>query len=148
MVRYDTLCRKVFPQASVSSGGHNLINAIVPSIPHLESACSETGVEFIDKLNTFIAGSGAPRLLLYKDIIHPSAKGIARLAANLTCIHSTKHSYTPRDDRNFHFQMLRADESMLQKRNAYKQQQDGHDFKRQRGDSSVQRHRDDFYDLQ
>ena len=44
----------------------------------------------------------------------------------------------------FHFQRLRTDHSVLQKRNAYEQKQDGHDFKRQQGDSSVQRHREDF----
>ena len=86
--------------------------------------------------------SGAPRLSLYIDIIHPSATGTARLAANLRCIDSSEHPDTPRDGYNFHFQRLRADDSVIQKRNAY--EKDGHDFKRQRGNGSVQRHRDDF----
>ena len=66
----------------------------------------------------------------------------ARLPVNLRCIDSTECPYTPGDGHSFHFQRLCADDSVLQKRNA--REQDGHDFKRQRGDSSVQRHRDDF----
>ena len=71
--------------------------------------------------------SGAPRLSLYIDIIQPSATGTARLAANLRYIDSNEHPYTPRDGHNFHFQRLRADDSVIQKRNAYGQ--DDHDFK-------------------
>ena len=83
-----------------------------------------------------MAGSGAPRLSLYKDIIHQSAEGTARRAANLRYTDSTEHPYTPRDGHNLHFQWLRTDHSVLQKRNAYEQEQAGHDFKRQQGDSA------------
>ena len=141
------MCRKVFPQASLrlssiipARGRNNLNNAIVPSNRHLQTACSEAGVEFVDNQSTFTAESGAPRLSLYKDIIHPSAKGTARLAANLRYTDSSEHPCTPRDGHNFHFQRLRTDHSVLQKRNAYEQEQDGHDFQRQQADRNVQRH--------
>ena len=145
------MCRKLFPQASLrlssiipARGRNNLNNVIVPSNRHLQTACSEAGVEFVDNQSTFTAGSGAPRLSLYKNIIHPSAKGTARLAANLRYTDNNEHPYTPRDGHNLHFQRLRTDHSVLQKRNAYEQEQAGHDFKRQQGDSSVQRHREDL----
>ena len=145
------MCRKVFPRASLrlssiipARGRNNINNAIVSSNRHLQTACSEAGVEFVDNQSTFTAVSAAPRLSLHKDNIHPSAKGTARLAANRRYTDSTKHPYTPRDGHDFHFQRLRRDHSVLHKRNTYKQEQDGHDFKRQQGNSSVQRHRDDF----
>ena len=94
------MCRKLFSQASLrlssimpARGRNNLNNAIVPSNRHLQTACSEAGVEFVDNQSTFTAESGAPRLSLYKDI-HPSAKGTARLAANLRYTDSTKHLVT------------------------------------------------------
>ena len=53
------LCRQGFPQASLrlssiilAQGRHNLNNAIVLSNRHLQSACSDAGVEFIDNQST------------------------------------------------------------------------------------------------
>ncbi|XP_070196675.1 uncharacterized protein [Littorina saxatilis] len=96
------LCRKVFPNARVclssilpAKGRHTFNNSILPSNRNLEAACRRLDAVFVDNSSSFTASSGAPRLALYSDHIHPSAKGIAKLAINI------KYADTPnlKEDR-------------------------------------------------
>ena len=84
------LLKKVFPNASLSfssiipaNGRHSLNNAIAPSNRNLFKVCQDTHVTYIDNEHTFTAPSGAPRLVLYQDLTHPSKQGTVRLAGNL-----------------------------------------------------------------
>ena len=85
-----TRCEEIFPCAAISfssvvpaKGRHNLNNTIFPTNRNLRQACDVLGISFIDHVHDFIARSGAPRLAMYHNLIHPSPKGTARLAANL-----------------------------------------------------------------
>ena len=84
------LLKKVFPNASLSfrsiipaKGRHSLNNSIAPSNRNLFKVCQDTHVSYIDNEHTFTAPSGAPRLVLYQDLTHPSKQGTVRLAGNL-----------------------------------------------------------------
>ena len=74
-------------------GRHNLNNSIFPSNRNLHAACSDCDITVIDNHDTFITRNGAPRLALYKDALHPSAKGTVKLAENLVmCLPMSQRS--------------------------------------------------------
>ena len=84
------LLKKVFPNASLSfssiipaMGSHSLNNSIAPSNRNPFKVCQDTHVTYIDNEHAFTAPSGAPRLVLYQDLTHPSKQGTVRLAGNL-----------------------------------------------------------------
>ena len=84
------LLKKVYPNASLSfssiipaKGRHSLNNSIALSNRNLFKVCQDTRVTYIDNEHTFTAPSGAPRLVLYQDLTHPSTQGTVRLAGNL-----------------------------------------------------------------
>ena len=85
-----TQCTTAFPRATLrlssiipARGWHNLNNTILPSNRNLAKVCKDRDINFIDNDKIFTAKSGAPRLDLYRDAIHPSAKGTAQLAGSL-----------------------------------------------------------------
>ncbi|KAK7498743.1 hypothetical protein BaRGS_00010120 [Batillaria attramentaria] len=85
-----TQCRRVFPRARLQAstiipakGRHVLNQTISPSNSSLCHVCRKMGVTLINNTATFTAVSGAPRLALYRDHIHPSYKGMIRLAGNI-----------------------------------------------------------------
>ena len=84
------LVKKVFPNASLSfssiipaKGRHSLNNLIALSNRNLFKVCQDTCVMYINNEHTFTAPSGAPHLVLYQDLTHPSKQGMVRLAGNL-----------------------------------------------------------------
>ena len=93
-----TNCTTAFPRATLrlssiipARGWHNLNNTIFPSNRNLAKVCNDHDINFIDNDKIFTAKSGAPRLDLYRDAIHPSAKGTAQLAGSL--IHGQPSSH-------------------------------------------------------
>lgn len=83
-------CRRVFPHASLCASailpakGRSPLNANIRlSNDALNKVCGRLGVAFVSHDNIFTTDSGAPRLALYRDVLHPSPKGTARIAENL-----------------------------------------------------------------
>ena len=75
-------CQHVFPSAKLKASGivpargrHTASTAIKQSKTNLQAVCRDMGVMFVDHTPNFTAPSGAPKMLLYKDAIHPNKKG-------------------------------------------------------------------------
>jgi hypothetical protein len=84
------LCKQVFPNACIAfsslvpaKGRSSINNAILPTNRNLLKACKSSDISLLDNTNAFVAKSGAPKLLMYHDSIHPSQKGVAQLAKNI-----------------------------------------------------------------
>ena len=69
----------------------DLITKCTTAYRNLAKVCKDRDIKFIDNDKIFTAKSGAPRLDLYWDAIHPSAKGTAQLAGSL--IHGQPSSH-------------------------------------------------------
>ena len=105
-------CKKTFPHASLTAssivppkgqqGGIHK-NASV-SNTHLRAVCKQLRVRCVDHTPTFTAPSGAPKLALYKDPLHPSPKGTARLAENLFPTSQQAGQGQNRPPRNYTYQ--------------------------------------------
>ena len=97
-----TELKRVFPRASLTGSsilpakGRNPLNSIQLTNENLNKFCGRHGVKCTNHDELFIAPSGAPRLALYKDTLHPSPKGTARLAENL-CNKGRERRKYPRD---------------------------------------------------
>ena len=83
-------CQHVFPSAKLKASGivpargrHTASTAIRHSNTNLQAVCRDMGVMFIDHAPNFTAPSGAPKMALYKDAIHPNKKGTVCLALSL-----------------------------------------------------------------
>ena len=95
-----------FPRATLqlssiipARGWHNLNNTILPSNRNLAKVCTDRDIKFIDNDTVFTAKPGAPRLDLYRDAIHPSAKRTAQLAGSLIHgQHSAQGTAVPQSD--------------------------------------------------
>ena len=75
-------CQHVFPSAKIKASGivpargrHTASTAIRHSNTNLQAVCRDMGVMFVDHTPNFTAPSGAPKMALYKDAIHPNKKG-------------------------------------------------------------------------
>ena len=93
-----TNCQHVFPSATIKAsrivparGRHTASTAIQHSNTNLQAVCRDMGVTFVDHAPTFTAPSGAPKMALYKDAIHPNSKGTVCLALNLSPQKTTLH---------------------------------------------------------
>ena len=82
--------KKVFPNAEITAssivpprGNHPLKKTVTASNEALQRACVSCKVTFIDNNPIFTTEKGAPRKALYKDSIHPSGQGTARLACHI-----------------------------------------------------------------
>jgi hypothetical protein len=93
-----SLSRKAFPCAAIrlssiipGRGRQNINNSIFPSNHNMQRVCQQENATYIDNAPTFMTKNGAPRQALYRDIIHPSARGTALLALNLAPLSSKDH---------------------------------------------------------
>ncbi|XP_070212565.1 uncharacterized protein [Littorina saxatilis] len=82
--------RHAFPLASLHASSiipardrSPLNDLISPSNSNLAAVCERLGVQLVNSTPIFQTANGAPRLALYRDRIHPSPKGTARLAETL-----------------------------------------------------------------
>ena len=83
-------CQHVFTSAKIKASGivrarcrHTASTAIRHSNTNLHAVCQDMGVMFVNHTPNFTALSGAPKMALYKDAIHPNKKGTVCLALNL-----------------------------------------------------------------
>ena len=83
-------CEHVFPNANIAfssvipaKGRMNINNAIIPTNTSMERACERAGVTFINNTSNFVANSGAPKLSMYHDAVHPNQRGVAQLASSI-----------------------------------------------------------------
>ena len=83
-------CQHVFPSAKLKASGivpargrRTASTANRHSNTNLQAVCRDMGVIFVDHTPNFTAPSGAPKMALCKDSIHPSKKGTVCLALNL-----------------------------------------------------------------
>ena len=82
--------RRVFPQAQLTAsamvppmGQHYLKGTVATSNISLLKVCQGEDVRCVDHTASFTAYSGAPKQDMYRDPLHPSAKGTGRLACNI-----------------------------------------------------------------
>ena len=80
------LVRKVFPSSKVymctlipPRGTHFLKKAALDSNDELKSACLSEHCMIIDSMHIFTTQRGAPKQRLYRDALHPSPSGVAKL---------------------------------------------------------------------
>ena len=64
-------------------GQHHMKGTVAASNASLLKVCQGEGMGCVDHTSFFIAYSSAPRQDLYRDSLHPSAKGTGRLACNI-----------------------------------------------------------------
>ena len=81
------LLKSVFPESYLEfssivppCGGHTLASAAAASNDSLAEECARHDVHLHFHTPTFTTQSGAPRKALYRDQLHPSAKGTAKIA--------------------------------------------------------------------
>ena len=82
--------RRVFPQAQLTAsamvpptGQHYLKGTVATSNTSLLKVCQGEDVRCVDHTSSFTAYSGAPKQDMYRDPLHPSAKGTGRLVCNI-----------------------------------------------------------------
>ena len=78
--------RKVFPSSKIymctlipPRGAHFLKEAALYSNDELKSACLSEQCMIIDSMHIFTTQRGAPKQRLYRDALHPSPSGVAKL---------------------------------------------------------------------
>ena len=84
------VCKDRFPNANITmsaiipaKSNKELRDKISISNTSLNNACRLTNSKFVPNEKIFLTDKGAPRQALYRDMIHPSPKGVARLAEHL-----------------------------------------------------------------
>ena len=82
--------RRVFPPPQLTAsamvppiGQHYLKGIVATSNISLLKVCQGEDVRCVDHTSSFTAYSGAPKQDMYRDPLHPSAKGTGRLACNI-----------------------------------------------------------------
>ena len=82
--------KKVFPSALIYAdtiipprGAHPLKKTVIYSNEQLKLACEIEQCMLVDNRDIFVTKNGAPRQRLYRDSIHPSPAGVAKLGTLL-----------------------------------------------------------------
>ena len=94
------LTKKVFRNAVITAstivppkGYHPLTKTVRGSNEALKKSCDELKLKLADNTELFSTASGAPRKALYRDCLHPSYQGTARLACNIKGAYSNHGGY-------------------------------------------------------